>query len=215
MSWLQSLVSPLKKLWFRLNSAQRKSKRYWCLYVSPFCLKNIAEVSRFFQSLSTFANFKLVLWYTWTSFLSLYSPCLISHIQQHWDCCSLLIILWNILSLVTLFPAFVNFFPHILLWVSGRGIYILYEDVKSCPYEDVHVLWSILVDSHPPLPSKTEGAVHRVERIWQIWSYLHLNFLSSSSYVHRNIYEVFNHIKIFPFSFLPFLGFSSTRDFQC
>ncbi|KAG5090095.1 hypothetical protein GLYMA_01G238500v4 [Glycine max] len=29
-----------------------------------------------------------------------------------------------------------------------RGIYILYEDVKSCPYEDVHVLWSILVESH-------------------------------------------------------------------
>ncbi|KAH0454325.1 hypothetical protein IEQ34_016249 [Dendrobium chrysotoxum] len=38
-----------------------------------------------------------------------------------------------------------------------RGIYILYEDVKSCPYEDVHVLWSILVESQPkalqlPLP---------------------------------------------------------------
>ncbi|KFK39533.1 hypothetical protein AALP_AA3G256600 [Arabis alpina] len=32
---------------------------------------------------------------------------------------------------------------------KGRGIYILYEDVKSCPYEDVHVLWSILVESHP------------------------------------------------------------------
>ncbi|PKA63848.1 hypothetical protein AXF42_Ash004858 [Apostasia shenzhenica] len=30
-----------------------------------------------------------------------------------------------------------------------RGIYILYEDVKSCPCEDVHVLWSILVESHP------------------------------------------------------------------
>ncbi|KAG5219268.1 RNA-directed RNA polymerase [Salix suchowensis] len=36
-----------------------------------------------------------------------------------------------------------------------RGIYILYEDVKSCQYEDVHVLWSILVESHTPsLPSK-------------------------------------------------------------
>ncbi|URD90090.1 hypothetical protein MUK42_27741 [Musa troglodytarum] len=31
-----------------------------------------------------------------------------------------------------------------------RGIYILYEDVKSCPYEDVHVLWSILAESHAP-----------------------------------------------------------------
>ncbi|KAF4365013.1 hypothetical protein F8388_001761 [Cannabis sativa] len=34
-----------------------------------------------------------------------------------------------------------------------KGIYILYEDVKSCPYEDVHVLWSILVESHA-LPTK-------------------------------------------------------------
>ncbi|KNA06472.1 hypothetical protein SOVF_180710 [Spinacia oleracea] len=52
------------------------------------------------------------------------------------------------------------------LWVRAhsaqnkrRGIYILYEDVKSCQYEDVHVLWSILVESsssHKPpviLPS--------------------------------------------------------------
>ncbi|CAN6540543.1 unnamed protein product [Malus baccata var. baccata] len=28
-----------------------------------------------------------------------------------------------------------------------KGIYILYKDVRSCPCEDVHVLWSILVDS--------------------------------------------------------------------
>ncbi|XBI90626.1 hypothetical protein VPH35_028205 [Triticum aestivum] len=33
-----------------------------------------------------------------------------------------------------------------------RGIYILYEDVKSCPCEDVQILWSILVESHPPPP---------------------------------------------------------------
>ncbi|GLJ05352.1 hypothetical protein SUGI_0016700 [Cryptomeria japonica] len=30
---------------------------------------------------------------------------------------------------------------------KSRGIYILYEDVRSCGYEDVHVMWSILVDS--------------------------------------------------------------------
>lgn len=36
------------------------------------------------------------------------------------------------------------------LFITGRGIYILYEDVKSCPYEDVQILWSILVESHPP-----------------------------------------------------------------
>ncbi|KAF9673707.1 hypothetical protein SADUNF_Sadunf10G0052200 [Salix dunnii] len=33
---------------------------------------------------------------------------------------------------------------------NRRGIFILYEDVKSCQYEDVHVLWSILVDSNTP-----------------------------------------------------------------
>ncbi|KAL5712642.1 hypothetical protein ACHQM5_014791 [Ranunculus cassubicifolius] len=32
-----------------------------------------------------------------------------------------------------------------------RGLYILYEDVKSCPCEDVQVLWSILVESQAPL----------------------------------------------------------------
>lgn len=37
------------------------------------------------------------------------------------------------------------------LWqFSGKGIHILYEDVKSCSYEDVHVLWSILMESHTP-----------------------------------------------------------------
>ncbi|EOY11128.1 Uncharacterized protein TCM_026396 [Theobroma cacao] len=48
-------------------------------------------------------------------------------------------------------------FPLKKLWFrmhsaprKSRGIYILYEDVKSCPDEDVHVLWSILVESHPP-----------------------------------------------------------------
>ncbi|KAK6911424.1 hypothetical protein RJ641_023517 [Dillenia turbinata] len=30
---------------------------------------------------------------------------------------------------------------------KGKGLYILYEDVKSCQDEDVHVLWSILVES--------------------------------------------------------------------
>ncbi|KAJ6920482.1 hypothetical protein NC651_014160 [Populus alba x Populus x berolinensis] len=36
---------------------------------------------------------------------------------------------------------------------AGTGIYILYKDVKSCPCEDVHVLWSILVESHPAAAS--------------------------------------------------------------
>jgi hypothetical protein len=61
-------------------------------------------------------------------------------------------------------------FSPVLLWFSGAclmflcahilcsddddqtelGIYILYDDVKSCPCEDVQILWSILVESHPP-----------------------------------------------------------------
>ncbi|KAB2005702.1 hypothetical protein ERO13_D11G264700v2 [Gossypium hirsutum] len=48
-------------------------------------------------------------------------------------------------------------FPLKKLWfrmhsapTKSRGIYILYEDVKSCTDEDVHVLWSILVESHSP-----------------------------------------------------------------
>ncbi|XWS69186.1 hypothetical protein CRYUN_Cryun04dG0158000 [Craigia yunnanensis] len=30
---------------------------------------------------------------------------------------------------------------------TGRGMYILYKDVKSCPCEDVQMMWSILVQS--------------------------------------------------------------------
>ncbi|KAH0970085.1 hypothetical protein GBA52_022241 [Prunus armeniaca] len=38
-----------------------------------------------------------------------------------------------------------------------RGIYILYKDVRSCPCEDVHVLWSILVESHTAPPPAAAG----------------------------------------------------------
>ncbi|ONM58920.1 hypothetical protein Zm00014a_030149 [Zea mays] len=51
------------------------------------------------------------------------------------------------------------FSPLKKLWIrmhsahsKRRGIYILYEDVKSCPCEDVHILWSILVDSSHSRP---------------------------------------------------------------
>ncbi|KAL8530605.1 hypothetical protein ACS0TY_007583 [Phlomoides rotata] len=30
---------------------------------------------------------------------------------------------------------------------QSQGIYGLYEDVKSCSCEDVHALWTLLVDS--------------------------------------------------------------------
>ncbi|KAG6751732.1 hypothetical protein POTOM_043936 [Populus tomentosa] len=76
MGWLQSLFSPLKKLWFRKHSTAHKKST--------------------------------------------------SHM-----------IAYDIFTL------------------PGEDIYILHEDVKSCQYEDVHVLWSILVDSQtPPLTSK-------------------------------------------------------------
>ncbi|KAL3849874.1 hypothetical protein ACJIZ3_011756 [Penstemon smallii] len=32
-----------------------------------------------------------------------------------------------------------------------RGLYVLSEDVKSCPYEDVHAMWTLLVDSDAKL----------------------------------------------------------------
>ncbi|CAL5195192.1 unnamed protein product [Lathyrus oleraceus] len=40
-----------------------------------------------------------------------------------------------------------------------RGMYILYEDVKSCPYEDVQILWSILVESHPSSIAKMKNTI--------------------------------------------------------
>ncbi|KAG6750620.1 hypothetical protein POTOM_045125 [Populus tomentosa] len=79
MGWLQSLFSPLKKLWFRKHSTAHKKS----------------------TTQSSISN----------------------------DC--------------------------VHLCFSAEDIYILHEDVKSCQYEDVHVLWSILVDSQtPPLTSK-------------------------------------------------------------
>ncbi|CAA2994045.1 serine threonine- kinase yrzF [Olea europaea subsp. europaea] len=41
-----------------------------------------------------------------------------------------------------------KFWRRIRATKSNRGgIYILYEDVKSCSCEDVHALWTLLVDS--------------------------------------------------------------------
>ncbi|KAG5554743.1 hypothetical protein RHGRI_012335 [Rhododendron griersonianum] len=57
--------------------------------------------------------------------------------------------------LQSLFSPFKKLLVHLhLAHKKRRGIYILYEDVKSCPSEDVHVMWSILVELHSPsLPS--------------------------------------------------------------
>ncbi|GJN09932.1 hypothetical protein PR202_ga27986 [Eleusine coracana subsp. coracana] len=47
------------------------------------------------------------------------------------------------------------FSPLRRIWVRAhserrnrRGMHLLYKDVQSCQDEDVHVLWSILIDSH-------------------------------------------------------------------
>ncbi|AES93676.1 hypothetical protein MTR_5g006260 [Medicago truncatula] len=29
-----------------------------------------------------------------------------------------------------------------------QGIHVLYEDVKACQYEDVQILWSMVMESH-------------------------------------------------------------------
>ena len=82
----------------------------------------------------------------------------------------------------------------------------MYEDVKSCPYEDVHVLWSILVESNTSLPSKNGAHMQPVDRIWESSSYLHFPFLSSPAvYINIfDIYEVYTHIKELSFLFLFF-----------
>jgi hypothetical protein len=78
---------------------------------------------------------------------------------------------------------FFKYFPII----SGRGLYILYEDVKSCPYEDVHVLWSILVESHTPsLPSKK----------WRPWAQYIIEKKIVIN-VHKNNYNVHSTIVFF------------------
>lgn len=87
-----------------------------------------------------------------------------------------------------------------MLW-SGRGIYILYEDVKSCPYEDVHVLWSILVESHPPAlqlpPSK-----------WLLWPYRKTNTETQQRIkdfkVYTCLYTVYTIESFYWFSFFLF-----------
>ncbi|KAK4596332.1 hypothetical protein RGQ29_014388 [Quercus rubra] len=55
------------------------------------------------------------------------------------------------------------FFPLKKLWLrthtakrKSKGIHNLYEDVKSCPNKDVHILWSILVES-PALSIPSEN----------------------------------------------------------
>ncbi|MBA0735254.1 hypothetical protein Gogos_019118 [Gossypium gossypioides] len=81
------------------------------------------------------------------------------------------------------------FSPFKRLWnrlhsrhTRGRGIYILYKDVKSCPCEDVQVLWSILVHSQTAaLPSKRSEASISPELVQELQLGLNLLILGSST----------------------------------
>jgi hypothetical protein len=48
MGWLQSLLSPLKKLWFRLHSTPKKSMFFAPITAFPCCLLCVLVSARFF-----------------------------------------------------------------------------------------------------------------------------------------------------------------------
>ena len=48
MGWLQSLLSPLKKLWFRLHSTPKKSMFFAPITAFPCCLLYVLVSARFF-----------------------------------------------------------------------------------------------------------------------------------------------------------------------
>lgn len=85
-----------------------------------------------------------------------------------------------------------------VMWIfSGRGIYILYEDVKSCPYEDVHVLWSILVEStHAPphalaLPPQNWSICPKDKPEFLSLYIIHLFFQSKLVFVSEVFWELY------------------------
>ncbi|CAK9237008.1 unnamed protein product [Sphagnum troendelagicum] len=46
-------------------------------------------------------------------------------------------------------------------WSSGQGLGKLYNEVRSCHYEDVQVMWSMLQQSHHPLGSPKRRRITR------------------------------------------------------
>lgn len=153
MGWLQSLLSPLKKMWIRLHSAQNKSN----VLLQPIIILKFSSLS-----LSLSSSFLPLIPILAFPFL-----CIIVHFQMlyaslsSWCTSKLSFFIHYIFSFTLQFVVIILCFLHVIIncimffSFPGRGIYILYEDVKSCPYEDVHVLWSILVESHTPsIPSK-------------------------------------------------------------
>jgi hypothetical protein len=51
--------------------------------------------------------------------------------------------------------------------VAGQGLGKLYNEVRSCHYEDVQVMWSMLQQSHHPLGSPKR---RRITRSFQWWT---------------------------------------------
>ncbi|CAK9238205.1 unnamed protein product [Sphagnum jensenii] len=45
--------------------------------------------------------------------------------------------------------------------LSGQGLGKLYNEVRSCHYEDVQVMWSMLQQSHHPLGSPKRRRITR------------------------------------------------------
>lgn len=161
MGWLRSLFSPLKKVWDRLSSPHRKSKLKNSCYnyhllecitatyslTYPFSYSFIVFLQNPYPK-NTAVLFMVFL--SWFFFLS-------SFHGFAWNPSPKVVIYFHLSHCFGV----LCFFSNVkCVFDAGRGIYILYEDVKSCQYEDVHVLWSILVESHAPtLPSKAWGVL--------------------------------------------------------
>jgi hypothetical protein len=60
-----------------------------------------------------------------------------------------------------------NFALFFLYCVAGQGLGKLYNEVRSCHYEDVQVMWSMLQQSHHPLGSPKR---RRITRSFQWWT---------------------------------------------
>lgn len=151
MGWLHSLISPLKKFWDRLHSSHRKRNVLFtiissCLsYYLWFCT-HLAFL--FWSCLLFLCKVHHIKGFLFSALINLWVVCVIC-------CYRTPLMYWNDFSAKFYMNeiTYINNIPCIELF-TGRGIYILYKDVKSCPCEDVQVLWSILVESHPAsLPS--------------------------------------------------------------
>lgn len=148
MGWLKSLLSPLKKIWNRLHSSHRERTS---IIINLLLLKYLNKIMRFILIIIFFSDS-----FAWNS-LSAYiliNLCFFPTFNFKFMSGKSMLIQYSYL-LVLLSKKLIILISFCVCVFSGRGIYILYKDVKSCPCEDVQVLWSILVESRTPasLPS--------------------------------------------------------------